>query len=231
MNNAELEYPASPWETSYTQLPVPLQDERAFFCGTSGGGKTVLLKDFLQTKKNFHLIDTKLAKSFRGGGGIGKEVEGDDIYRHLGPGQFVWHTPDDFNVEYNPESIEKYFATVYAIGCRVIAVDELLDIGTSSYTPFSINRVQTRGREKFMGLWAGTQRPSGILTTIRTESGHKYQFYLEDEDDRDRMDKAFNRKLPWSYLLHHPYSFFYRDPRGGVHGPFRLALPEKESNA
>lgn len=213
--------------TDWEQLPVPAQEDRAFFCGQSGFGKTVLLSDFLSAKKNFHLLDTKLAESFKDGGGIGEEVDGEEIYRSrfMGPGKFVWHCPDDFNIQYNPDSVEHYFAEVYKLGCRVIAIDELLDLATSSFTPFSVNRVQTRGRERHMGLWAGTQRPTGILPTIRTEAQHKYQFFVEDPDDQERMDAAFGRPLPWPYLLKHPYSFFYRDPRGTVHGPFRLALP------
>lgn len=227
MNNSSVEVDHDTNADDYSQLPVPGQDERVLLCGQSGRGKTVLLTDFLSAKKNFHLLDTKLASSFVDGGGIGTEVDGEHIYRrdYMGPGKFVWHCPDDFNIQYNPESIERYFSKVYELGNRVIAIDELLDIATSSSTPFSVNRVQTRGREKGMGLWAGTQRPTGILPTIRTEAQHKYQFFVEDPDDQDRMDSAFGRPLPWAYLLKHPYSFFYRDPVGTVHGPFRLALP------
>jgi hypothetical protein len=227
VNNAVTDVDHDTNATDYTQLPVPAQDDRVFLCGQSGRGKTVLLKDFLSAKKNFHLVDTKLSKAFVGGGGIGVEVNGEEIYRSkfMGPGKFVWHTPDTFNVEYHPEAIERYCDAVYQIGNRVIALDEFLDIGTSSYTPFSVNRLATRGRERGIGLWAGTQRPAGILPTIRTEANHKYQFYVEEPDDQDRMDAAFGRPLPWAYLLRHPYSFFYRDPVGTIHGPFRLALP------
>lgn len=221
MNNA-LDSSASP--TNSVELPTPAQDERCAFIGKTGSGKTVLMKDFLSVKPNFHLLDTKLAKSYKDGGKIGKSVYGENIYKNLGPGKFVWHTPDDFNVEYNSDAIERYFATVYSIGNRVIAIDELLDIGTSSYTPFSVHRAYTRGREKGLGVWAGMQRPSGIIPSARTEVEHKYLFYLEEEIDRSRMESAFDYPIPWTYLKREEFSFLYCDPRGNVEGPFKLSL-------
>jgi energy-coupling factor transporter ATP-binding protein EcfA2 len=208
-------------------LPVPKQDERLACVGKTGSGKTELLKTLFVAKANAHLVDTKLAKAYRDGGGIGEEVFGRNIYRskYMGPGRYVWHTPDDFNLEYNPDSIEEYCNAIYQIGNRVVAFDEMLDVATAQTTLFSFHRMYTRGRERGIGVWAGMQRPAGVPPVARTEVEHKYCFYLEDPDDQERMEAAFGGyPLPWNYLKKHRYSFFYCGVTGDVHGPFRLRL-------
>lgn len=205
-------------------LPTPEYDQRAFFCGATGSGKTVLMKEYLVARRNVHVLDTKLSNGYRDGGGVGIEVDGEEIYKNLGPGRFVWHTPDDFNIEYNSQSIERYFNEIYHIGNRGLGIDEILDLANASVCPFSVNRVYTRGRERGIGILAGAQSSIGIPTVVRTQSEHKYAFYVEDENDQARMDGIFSRPLPWAYLLKHEHSFFYRDPRGVVHGPFRLQI-------
>lgn len=209
------------------KLVVPRQDERVICVGKTGTGKTELLKSLFVTKRHAHLVDTKLAKAYRNGGGIGEEVTGRNIFKHkyLGPGRYVWHTPDDFNLEYNEDAIEEYCNEIYSIGNRVVAFDELLDIATAQRTPFSFHRLLTRGRERHIGILMGMQRPAGVPPVSRTESEHKYCFYLEDMDDQERMEAAFGGfPIPWGYLKRHKFSYFYNDPSGDVHGPYRLNL-------
>lgn len=188
---------------------------------------------------SMHAIDTKLSKGWANGGSgedmsfpqVGIDIEGEDIYKHFGPGRVVWHTPDDFNIEYNPASIETYFNQVYIVGNRLEVIDEVLDLANASVCPFSVNRIYTRGRERGIGILAGAQSSIGIPVVVRTQSEHKFAFYVEDVNDQERMDSFFGRPLPWSYLLRHKHSFFYRDPRGTVHGPFRLQLTPIEGEA
>jgi hypothetical protein len=204
-------------------LPIPRQEQCCSFYGRNGSGKTVLLRELLRAKKNVHLLDTKISPNYKNGGGLGEEVRGEAIYRKMGPGRYVWHTPPDFNIEYGPEKVERYFAEVFKTGNRIIGVDELFDVATTHDTPFSVNRIYTRGREKSISIWAGMQRPIGCPLVSRSEAKHKYLFFLDEEDDRDRMEKNFNYDIPWAYLEKNEFSFFYRDPHGDVYGPYRLA--------
>jgi hypothetical protein len=180
--------------------------------------------------QHLHVVDTKLSESYKGGGGVGQEVWNNNIYKreHLGPGRKVWHTPDDFNIEHNKEAVEHYFKTMYDIGNRMVAIDEITDVADESRVPFSVRRMFTRARERKLGCLWGAQRLHGIPSVARTETEHWFSFFLDDQDDRDRMEKKFDCALPWQDLLEEEYSFMYRAPDGSVHGPFYLNDGDKK---
>ena len=73
-------------------------------------------------------------------------------------------------------------------------VDEVTQLGNATYPKMGLLNLATRGRDRNVSVFYGSQRPLGIPKIIYTESQNFYKFFLSSLSDR----KAFAENT-------HPY--------------------------
>jgi hypothetical protein len=86
-------------------------------------------------------------------------------------------------------------------------IDELTQLGNSTHPKMGFLNMLTRGRDRNISVFMGTQRPVGIPKIAYTESQHFYKFYLADEDDRKSVKKythpAMIGQVPTKHGFHY----------------------------
>lgn len=193
--------------------PKIKRSQRANFVGPSGSGKTEVATALLLAQPNAIFVDTKRAEDWTH---IGEYVDHRDVYRIRG-GRYVYRVEKEFLVD--PARVEKFFAWALLAGNRVIYVDEMVNI---KVVP-ALEILAVQGRASQVGLWTGSQRPSGIPLYTLSESNHTFCFRLRVDRDQARMEEATGETIPWG-ALRAKHSFIYIDGEGNMSGPARLSL-------
>lgn len=157
-------------------------NDRVFFAGKTGAGKTYLAKHLTRTINRLVILDGK---------GTLKDwdtLSFSDGRRALRIGEPVRirALPDmrDNAVEY----WDNVLTECYDAGNVTIYIDELYSIVPpgQNATP-ALWGCYTRGREYGVGVWAATQRPVWIPLVALSESEHYFLFRLTLDEDRKRM--------------------------------------------
>lgn len=91
-----------------------------------------------------------------------------------------------FEEQQDGETINKFFGWVFERKNTIIWIDELMSIGTATKVPYNLRRVMQQGRSKNIGVWACTQRPSGIPLDVSSNCTYFFIFALSNPDDRKR---------------------------------------------
>lgn len=111
---------------------------------------------------------------------------------------------------------------------RVYA-DEGMVIGDNATFPKHLKICTVVGRSLGIGLIITVQRPATIPKFLMTDSEHKLIFYLQDETDRERVEKQCGT-IDWESsaggIPHESFRFMHaRAGKKGSTGPYVLNIP------
>lgn len=160
-------------------------NDRCFFVGSTGSGKTTLAKSLLWNLPHVLVIDPK--RTFSVPASWPKQSA---IYTD--PSQIFGHRGDE-TIIYRPsiaamdDGCNDVFAWVFDGGNRIIYVDEVMSITRGNRIGREYDRCLRLGRERGIGTWSATQRPAAIPLVVMTEAEHDFIFRLRNPVDRDRM--------------------------------------------
>lgn len=158
-------------------------NDRVLIAGKTGSGKTWFARNMLSGVSRLVVIDPKAnltdwdtreadGKTFR------EFARGADLRLRLIP-----PVTDD------PEGwYESQFAELYEIGEHTLYIDEAYAVVPPGARPGKyLNALYTRGRERGIGVWASTQRPTWIPLFLISEADWLVVFRLNLLDDRKRI--------------------------------------------
>jgi hypothetical protein len=217
----------SPLTTS-AFLPGPT--DRAAFFGQSGSGKTTLERELAITqaaRNQWPLIVLYDTKGLRDRWpGFVTYTRMRDLPNHAKRKQrYIIYKPGlDEMPEINPEVSEVFFHWCYLHkrGMLVI-VDEETSVVHGASIPFWQFACLTKGRERGIAMWVGSQRPALVPLVAFSEANCIFTFRLQMDEDRKRVAKMAG--LPDSDMLGTlPFRqyYFYRTGTEGVSGPYTV---------
>ena len=176
-------------------IDTPSYQERVFFLGANGSGKTVLAAEMIRPYPRAVVLDIKYDFPI--------PWEKDEyVVTTKPPGGFWLLDPwqSSHHVIYRPSpphdsgpSITKFLDAMFARGRRegkkqpfILYLDEG---GWTAYAGarLAMARLAIAGRSLGIGLWISAQRPKGIPVEVRSEAWRTYVFYLRKEDDRKEL--------------------------------------------
>lgn len=226
--NSTLSSVAAPSLSVSDFLPGPT--DRAAFFGQSGSGKTTLERELATTRDALHqwplicLYDTK---------GLSEPWEGyvtytrmRDLPRHANRGErHVIYRPNlEEMPEVNPQMADIFFhwAYLHRKGMLVIC-DEVTSVVHGASIPFWLFACLTKGREKGIAVWVGSQRPALVPLVAFSEANCLFTFRLQMDEDRKRVAKMVGMQdsdtlatLPFRQY------FYYRTGLEAVEGPYQV---------
>lgn len=193
---------------------VVKRNERAFFVGSTGSGKTTLAKSLLWNRPYVVVLDPK--RKFTLPENWPKEYV---ILSTLSEAEAV---DDDRTIIYRPsqdellESCNDFFQWMFEREDTLLYVDEVYAVTpTRIRTGYWHGRCIQEGRERGIGIWHATQRPAAIPLNILTESEHIFTFRLANPADRKRMGDFADVKLQEPVRRGDKNGFYYFNADSG----------------
>lgn len=185
------------------------RDERAFFVGATGSGKTLLAKALLWKQPNTVVLDTKRTFTL-------PDDWDHEYYSSVADMKSEAH--DDITMIYRPDpdeldtGCEDFFRYAFERGNVRIFVDEASDVTKGPRIGRWYERCIRLGRELNVSTWSATQRPRNIPQVIMTESEHMFIFRLRSEDDRKRVAQFTADEILTKVPKGHGF-WYYNDPK------------------
>lgn len=198
------------------------RNERAFFVGSTGSGKTTLAKSLLWNRPHVVVLDPKrkftLPESWPYEQVIVESVKAaNDI-------------TDERTIIYRPsvdemlDSCDNFFRWIFERENTLLFVDETMAVTPKrTRTGYWHGRCIQEGRERGIGMWHATQRPAAIPLNILTESEHIFTFRLANPADRKRMGDFGNVALATPVRTGDKNGFYYYNADSGRVQYFRKA--------
>jgi len=187
------------------------RSDRVLFLGTTGAGKTVLAKYFLERLNRVIVIDPK--HTFR--------LEGYKLNKSMRLPAFS----REFNMLIRPRrdddsKLAELLIDAFKKRNITIYTDELAVMEERYPESISVLReIALTGREKNVALWNATQRPRGIPPLFKTEAEVFFVFRLQDEDDRKHIAGYVGNEVK-EKIPHHHFWYF----RGEEESPRLMTL-------
>ncbi|MCL4499970.1 MAG: hypothetical protein M1335_07005 [Chloroflexi bacterium] len=186
---------------SIEEIEAPSYQERVFFVGANGSGKTILASEMIRAYPRVVILDVKYDFPI--------PWQKDD-YVILsrppgigGAGALSWLTGDPWqsnHIVYRPRPpydsgpwvtywLDKMFERARKNGKKKPFVLYLDEGGWMAYSGsrLAMARVAITGRSIGIGLWIAAQRPRGIPVEVRSEAWRMYIFFLRNLDDRKEI--------------------------------------------
>lgn len=126
--------------------------------------------------------------------------------------------PDFYEDMRRNETLNSVYARIFAAQKCLVYLDEIQALCYNSRASSALARLVQQGRQPKISVWGSTLRPSGIPKMFITETDHSFTFYLQDEQDRDRMGEVIGprgKEIPGPGK----HDFWYRPPWDGVIDP------------
>jgi hypothetical protein len=165
---------------SLTQL-LPAKTDRAFLCGMTGSGKSFLARYLCAYSPSVLIFDAKdeiTWKGYQRFTKLAKLIEAKP--------RFGIYAPCDKEL-LDPKFWDFFFKYAYKRKNTTVLVDEVLAVCEGNDLPFHYKAILTRGRSLGVRIFSNTQRPKSIPTWIISEAEHKYIFFLQMPQDRERI--------------------------------------------
>jgi hypothetical protein len=170
-------------------LPVEIgSDERVFFTGHTGTGKTYLARGLTDSLDRLVVLDPKnRLQNWR----LDKwDRESERLLRIGDPVRTRIPGPQ------TPDYWEDVLAQAYRAGNLTVYIDEVYLLSEEGKGfPRTLSTLYTCGRELGIGTWASAQRPAWVPRVLLSESEHVFAFFLLLEDDRQAMARNLHPDL------------------------------------
>lgn len=89
--------------------------------------------------------------------------------------------------EQNEDTYNAFFRWCFLRENTLIWIDELMSVGSVQRYPRELGRIMQQGRSKNVGVWACTQRPSGIPAIVPANASYFFTFNLTLPQDRKKL--------------------------------------------
>lgn len=182
------------------------RSDRVFIAGKTGSGKTVLAQHLLLPAKRLIVIDGK--------DGIDNTAWRLEDYNKSHLRQLVNNPDEGLRVRLvnNQKDIIELLNVVYEVGNCMVYIDEItMTIPPQSKPPQIYLDIWARGRQREIGAWGNTQRPTQIPLWFLSESTHFFMFRLSLEDDRKRVYQMIGDKRVITEKLDEHGFWYYND--------------------
>ena len=176
-------------------VPTIPTDKHVLICGTTGTGKSVLAEQYLKNYKYVVKLDTKDETAERRKNNLspweglqeGKHFTVTDKLEELDEIETdkIIFRPSYY--DQTEEMFNYFFDWVFLRENTLVWIDELMGFTTAQKAPRSLSRCYTQGRSKNIGLWACSQRPSGIPAIALSNSDYYFIFNMNNINDRKRI--------------------------------------------
>lgn len=184
-------------------------NERAMFCGKTGSGKSFALATVAAMFANVGILDTKgmfnWEKEVPGVGEI-PVIKRFDKLKHVGMGKFIYRPVD---AENTPDYHEGFLRWIYNRTNTIAAIDEVMQITYRNEAPPALHDILQRGRQKNVGCFMATQRPTWIPMGCISESDHFFIFELTYGPDRKKMAEFAGDEVLELPPAEYPHGFWY----------------------
>lgn len=204
-----------------TLTPKLTGDQRAYFAGKTGSGKSYLARYLLKKMRasgwRVVIIDPK--KDWQGRGKERRPYGKDN-----GPGSGTVDHPvlvDTFKPElgvqiFQPfewdEKCDHFAQAIMSVGNTVVYFDEITQLVNASHVPRWFNVLWTQGRSLNIAAWAGSQRPRNVPIIIKDQAEAWYIFRVKNWEDRkaiagyiptDEVPELVSKPLPPRYFWYY----------------------------
>lgn len=202
---------------------APTPGDRVFIAGQTGSGKTTLARKLLDARPYIVVVDAKGTLAWPG---YKLLFTVDDAIR---AGRNVEEHPrlivrPSYKAMTDPTEMDKLFRWVYLRGHTTLYIDETYGVTYGNTFLEHYGACLTRGREKGIEVWSGTQRPMDIPQIAISESEHAYVFFQKMPQDRLKIEQTTG--IPRDAIAALPKrQFLYAPQAGAVRGPLTLNLP------
>jgi energy-coupling factor transporter ATP-binding protein EcfA2 len=196
-------------------------DQRAYFGGKTGSGKTYLARYLLKLMraKGWRVVIVDPKKDWQG---RGKEhrAYGED----KGTGSGTVDHPVLVEV-FQPElavqifqpvewdaSCDAFAQAVMTVGNTVIYFDEITQLANATRVPKWFNVLWTQGRAINVAAWCGSQRPRNVPIIVKDQAEAWYIFRIKNLEDRkaiagyiptDEVPDIIRKPLPLRYFWYY----------------------------
>ena len=210
-----------------------LEGEHAFIAGITGFGKSYLVKRLADMREYVIIHDPKCEVYLPGY----KRVDSFRKLQALDPRKHprAIYAPNRKEAR-DPHYHDLLFRFVYERTNTTLVLDELNFIAMSRHDmPEWMFECYTRGRTRGIEIWALTQEPSWIPSVTRTQTKHRYCFYMADEAHQERMAGLLPGLAPTTKgareriaSLQKRQFFYYRLGERHARGPYVIKTVGKE---
>lgn len=180
-------------------------DERVFFVGRTGSGKTTLADRLIR-----HLgyrtvvIDPKHRWEFPGYRLVSDYDPDPRLVRQV-------FRPRDGELEAWRDSEAFLNAVWRSTTPTIVYIDELTAVSTPRRTIPVLADFVRLGRQRKMGTWYASQRPKDVPSLFFSEADHWMMFDLRYEADREKCVGFLGEKV--GERIQEPYAFWYSNPK------------------
>ena len=190
-------------------------NKHVLICGMTGTGKSFLCENYLRGYKYVVKLDTKDETDERYSQGLSpwsglKEGKDFTVCRSLEQlddieTDKIIYVPD-FE-EQTDDNFNRFFNWIFERGNTILWIDELMSIGTVQRYPRALGRIMQQGRSKGIGVWACTQRPSGIPAIVPASCSYFFVFDMALPQDRKKLVETTG--MLEMYEMPTGYNFWY----------------------
>ena len=168
------------------------RNDRAFFCGATGSGKTTLAKALLWGQRHVIVLDPK--RDFflpQAAGAVTIDLaRNPDKARQFvldweGPGPLI--IQPGLEILNEPFALDWVFEWVFGRRNTLIYVDEASTITNGANIGKGHAACIQLGRSRGIGTWHATQRPVNVPRVLLTEAEHIFRFRLRHPADQQRI--------------------------------------------